>query len=615
MYRFQNRILAGILIATAAGATAGSATGTAAQAGWTYFANRSDIRAMHENGDTLWVATNGGVLLLSVASGEVVGSLDAAGGLPSNSARTLLADGRSVYVGTDGGLAACRPAGAGLSCDPLGSYADIRNLSVGRSGALYVCTFGAGVAEVRGNRTAWVTRADSLLDDKVYAVQEGAEGEVFYATSMGLCAKTPTEWVSFQAGAGLPRGEIRDLIDAAPRRSSPERFGRSFYALVSGRGIYQFDGRRARGILRRGIFREDDVAAMDMAEDGTLWAAGRHGGLARYRDGAWNPVGDGDEEITAARWRCVHAGRSGRVYFGSADGILAAVAGEDVRKVGVSSAIPRGRIGPMVEDAAGRIYAACGPYLISRKGDTGAFGIEKNMGSVLAIAISPDSALWVAGRWGLYQRHSSGWLEVTPDVDPEPPLFRSLAFDASGGLWGGGESGDIYRFDGEIWIRMTKSGEIGPVDRIVVDRRGLVWALSDSALYSFDGRQWDRFESAELDSTGVIELAADRSGMPIFLTRNALWRLHEDGEWRRSSGPPPSQVGGYRTVAFDADGGTVLGTDRGIVRMGRGGFRLLGPSDGLRGRGVTSILADRNGRLWVGFQDDGISMILLDHVW
>ena len=585
---------------------------------WTYFVDHSDIRALHEQGDTLWVGTAGGVLLVNVLTGDVVSRLDAASGLPSNSVRARLGWGRNVYVGTDAGLAACRPArGGGVVCEPAGGYPDIRHLSFGPSGTLYVGTFGHGVAQIRDSRVAWVTIADSLLDNKVYAVHEAPDAAVLYATSMGLCAHTETEWVGFQAGAGIPRGEIRDLVEAPGRGAIWRAGARDYYLLVAGRGVYLFDGRRARSILRGALFRENAVADIDVAADGTLWAAGQFGALGRYRDGVWGRVGEGDEDVANARWRCVHVGGSGTVYFGSADGLLVAADERDIRKVLIPSALPGGCVGPMAEDPLGRKYVGSGAYLVSYEDDRAGFGVEKEFGSVLAIAVSPDSTVWVTGRWGLYRRQSDRWVEVVGDIDPRPPLFTALAFDASGDLWAGAESGEIFRFDSELWLRYAGRREFagGTVDRLVVDSVGTAWGLADSSVWSYGGSEWNRVETERFGPEGVVDVTLDPAGDPVVLTRRNVWKFTQKGGWGSVSTPNLDGVGGYRAIEFDEGGRVYLGTDRGIALMDGGISRWVGPGDGLRGKEVTSILVDSDGVLWVGFRRDGISRISLENLW
>jgi ligand-binding sensor domain-containing protein len=351
-----------------------------------------------------------------------------------------------------------------------------------------------------------------------------------------------------------------------------------------------------------------------VAPDGTLWAAGRFGKLGRYRGGVWETIGEKEGDVANARWRCVHVGGKGTVFCGSADGLVAAVDKRGLRSVLIPSAIPPGSVGPMAVDPVGRLYVANGAYLLSHESDGLEFAVEKDFGSVLAIGISPGGVVWVIGRWGLYRKETDGWVEVTPDVEPRPPLFRSLAFDSSGHLWAGAESGEVFQYDGELWVRLADRGEIpdGPVERLVVDRRGSVWAQTAFAVHRYDGSGWSKEGIAGLDSTGVVDFTADPRGEPALLTRAQVWRFAEGSGWQLARATGLETAGEHLAIGFGRDGRSYLATEKGIGLVGDDGLHWIGPRDVLRGHGVTSILADGQGYLWVGSRRDGLYRISLE---
>ncbi len=73
-------------------------------------------------------------------------------------------------------------------------------------------------------------------------------------------------------------------------------------------------------------------------------------------------------------------------------------------------------------------------------------------------------------------------------------------------------------------------------------------------------------------------------------------------------------IGRYRSLYFDREGRTYLGTSRGVAVVTTDGTRWYGARDGLGGRDVTSLMVDREGALWVGFLRDGMSMISLENL-
>lgn len=576
---------------------------------WSYFDNHSDIRALHQVGDILWIGTNGGILLYDLLSERVVSTIKAGESLPGNSVRTITSRADIVLVGTDHGLSIFTPSDTTVyTAVDMNGLSDVRCIAYGDTGTIYVGTYGHGVVAFDPLRIQHITRKDSLLDNKVYAIAVRDTHTVLFATSLGLCAFRDSVWVSYQAGAGLPRGEMRALA-----KSDDERY----YVLIAGRGIYRFNSvkERAIRIRLRETFIENDVAAIAVDAELTLWAAGRFGGIARYANGHWQAYATEDPDIRDARWRCAAAGSDGVVFFGSSGGLIASVLDGVVRKISFRSVLRSGYVGAIVEDVDGLKFLANGPYLLSTRGDSASLAVEVEVGAVFALIESPAGNVWLSSPWGLLRRSDGEWLQVDPAIEPRAPTFLSLAFGADGHLWAGSSAGEVYRYDGSIWVRYAERYEIsgGPIVEVVVDRERLVWALSrDGGVHRFDGAGWTTFEPERFGSVKIHALRRSPSGGVTAISDGTIWRYdHATRQWVQLSGPGP-EVGAYRVLYFDAAGRMYLGTTEGLVIFDGEDVRWIKPGDGLRGRNVASILVDREERLWVGFRNDGVAMISLE---
>jgi len=577
---------------------------------WSHFDNHSDIRTLHQTGDTLWIGTNGGMLVYDLLSERIVSTIKAGGRLPGNSVRTIASRPDTLMVGTDHGLSIFTPFDTTLYTPvSISNLSDVRCIAYGDTGTIYVGTFGHGVAAFDPVRVQQITREDSLLDNKVYAIAVRDTHSVFFATSLGLCAYRDSAWVSYQAGAGLPRGEMRAL-----EKSDDERY----YVLIAGRGIYRFNAvkERAIRIRLRDTFVEDDVAAITVDEDLTLWAAGRFGGLASYQNGRWQSYAEDDPDIRDARWRCAFAGSDGVVYFGSSDGLVATVRDGAVRKFSLHSALRSGYVGAIVEGPQGLKFLSNGPYLMSTKGDSASLALEVEVGSVFAMVESPRGNVWLTTPRGLLRRLDGNWLRVEPAIEPRSPTFLSLTFDSQGHLWAGTSAGEVFRFDGTIWVRYAERFEIsgGAIVSVVVDRERLLWALSrDGGVHMFDGAVWTTFEPDRFGSARFHSLQRSPSGGVVAVSDYAIWRYdHAMQQWVQVQDPGPDVVGMYRVLYFDAAGRMYIGTTEGLVILDGEEVRWIRPEDGLRGRNVASILVDRDETLWVGFRTDGVATISLE---
>jgi len=577
---------------------------------WTHFDNNADIRAFYQSGDTLWVGTNGGVLLLDLLDNEILRKITAGPSLADNSVRTIKDHEGDVYVGTDNGLSV-NPHGDATVLTRRDEifYEDVRDVSFGIDNTMYVSTLGHGVGVVTDDTSYRITREDSLLGNEVFAVVEVDTGRVYYATSLGLCAYRDSAWVGFQAGAGLPRGSIRQMIPVGEDR---------FYLMIEGRGVYRFNHSRSVRIRTGAPFGEDAPSVITLGPDGSLWVGGRFGGIARYRRGAWEPHGDGDDDVARAKWRTAYTGPGGDVFFGSSDGLVVIVSEGSFRKVFIPSMLPSGHIGPIAEGADGRRYIVNGPHLLSSTPDSDRFTLEKTVGSVFAIATSPDGQVWASNPWGLMRREGGAWSEIDPVIEPGSPRFVSLAIDELGQLWAGTHTGEVYRFDGRLWVAFAEQHELagGPISVLLVNRHHTVWAVSGpGGVHRFDGTGWTSYGLAEFDSLRIRDAAIDGTGQPVVVTERAVWRFDTGRGWARVLTEDPLEIGRYRALCFDGQGRMYLGTTDGLALVGPDFHAFVAARDGLRGRDVTTLLVDSEDNLWVGFRDNGISRISLEDLW
>lgn len=589
---------------------------------WFHIGHYGDVRALCRAGDSLWVGTGGGLFIYHTGASEVVDHVTIGSALPSNSVRSIAVREDSVYVGTDGGLSifvgdtalvftASSPGrfdGAPLD--------QIRQIDFGLDGLVYLSTYGLGLG-VLGCDTAWsVTRADSLLDDKVFGMVQEDDTTFYFATSTGLCAYRDSAWVNFRAGAGLPRAEIRQ-IEAAPEGG--------LYLLVGGRGIYWFDGERSRRVTGRGQFVENSIAAMVVDARGDLWACGDHGGLSVYRNGHWSEYDTGRDDLARRRWRSAAAGPDGSVYFGSAEGFVLMVHDEIEAGILLPEGLPSAGVRVVEADSSGALYVLNGSYLLRIDGALGTFSLEHPSPVVADLAMSPAGELYTATRWGIFRREGDRYVDVDAQISEREPVFCAIGFDLAGSMWAGTQAGNVHRFDGEIWMRMGDSDElkIGAARSFAPDGMGRLWVTgANGGVASYFRGRWTVYGPPAYGDRPARQVAVAPSGIAVLATDSGVWGLGDDGIWmpvdfRRAASPADSSLTdvwdpgapSILTLEFDPAGRLFVGTEGGIAIIDDDGTRWITPSDGLRGGAVTSLFATGGGELWVGFRSDGLARI------
>lgn len=596
--------------------------------GWLHFGHTGDVRALCRVGDFLWVGTGGGLFIYDLGSSEIAEHLTVGEKLPSNSIRAIAANSGSIYVGTDDGLAVFNRDEVSVYTDrrpgrfagaPLGL---IRRIDFGLDGVTYLSTYGSGLSVLEKGKARAITREDSLLDDKVYGMVQEDDTTYYFATSMGLCAYRDSLWVNFQAGAGIPRAEIRQIVAASDG---------GYYLLVDGRGVYWFDGERARDVTDPSLFPENAIASIAMDARGGLWACGDHGVIAVYRNRHWTRVDEqGDAAVPAdRRWRCAYADTLGGVYIGSSDGLVLTIQDEIVGKFRLPAALPSGSVEAMAADSSETLYVLNGSYLVSVARGLETFTIEHPLPIVVAIAVSPAGELWTATRWGIYRREGEGYVEFPARLSERNPVYSSIGFDASGALWVGTQAGNVHRFDGELWMRMADADELGSgtIRDFDVDGRGRLWVTGSAGVVSvYHGGRWRSYGPAAFGDQTARTLTVAPDGTPVLATANGIWGFDDTGTWipfefrKELSSNGLSPVDGVwdpgappiLSLGFDPTGRLYVGTERGLAVVDETGTRWWTGRGGLGGTSVSGVFAEGRENVWIGFRSDGLTRIPQD---
>lgn len=581
---------------------------------------RPEVRAICHTGSVVWVGTAAGLYVIDIRNGGVLAHVGVGTQLPSVSVRAIAAKGDTVFVGTDAGLAMFRRDDAGglatsvftpSAPGPLASVplARIAGLGVGANGDLLLATSGRGAGVVTTSGGYTITRRDSLLEDKVFAIVDRADGTRYFATSVGLCAQVnDTSFVSFQAGSGIPRGEVRELVRA-------ER--NSFYLRVSNQGVFRFDGARAVEVESPPGVRLRDAASISVGVDGTLWVAGDGWVFAR-RKGKWTrvPVPPGDE---TARWRVVVADGAG-AFAGSSDGRVVALGRGGALRVTLPSGLPASRVQSLAVDGIGGAWFVCDGRLVRADALAKSFAVENTPRDVRAISVSPQGEVWTAGRWTVRRRSGDAWVDLHPDVIETDPAYTSLHVDEMG-AWVGTRSGALYRYDGSIWLRLARASNApGAIAALHAADQG-AWALAAGRpARSHDG-SWRRYPGIDTTSAvvdiarapGGTWLAATETRMFVFEETKRAWVPAREWNAKGTGGLGPLR-GRMRAVAFDAHGRLIVGTTEGVALCAPGGVRWLTAADGIGGGEVSDLAVDGD-RLWIGFAENGVSVISTRGLW
>jgi ligand-binding sensor domain-containing protein len=206
---------------------------------------------------------------------------------------------------------------------------------------------------------------------------------------------------------------------------------------------------------------------------------------------------------------------------------------------------------------------------------TTADGLASN--AVYSIASDSRSFLWFATAEGLSRFDGYGFANQTESTGLPRGAVRRVLIDRHGNYWLVMSSG-LVRFrpdlprsspDRMIVIRPNGKPESGRISALLEDRGGTLWCGTEAGLYVIDDT-----------ATSMPQLVEVRIGLP-----GVAW-----GD---------SDVGG---LAEDAEGAIWIGVADGTLyrRLPDRRVERYPSTEGLHGNGITHLLADRKGRIWVG---------------
>ena len=191
------------------------------------------------------------------------------------------------------------------------------------------------------------------------------------------------------------------------------------------------------------------------------------------------------------------------------------------------------------------------------------------------------------------------------------PSILNIFQDRAGDLWFGTRHGGVSRYDGRQFVTFTtEDGLAGNrVRSILEDRNGVLWFGTErNGVSRYDGREFVTFTTEDgLAGNWVIPIVEDRAGHLWFGTWEGVSRY--DGEqFVTFTTEDGLAAGRVHSILEDREGDLWFGAvPGGVSRYDGEQFVTLTTEDGLANNRVWSILEDRDGNLWFGTEGGGMS--------
>jgi len=281
---------------------------------------------------------------------------------------------------------------------------------------------------------------------------------------------------------------------------------------------------------------------------------------------------DGRDGLPQSQIHVLIEDREGFVWAGTAEG-LARLGAFGIQSFGSSQGLRSVNINDLLQDRSGAIWVAAHENGIAEIRGHQVRTISAEQGltvSTVYCLLEDDQGILLAGtRQGLFRKQGDRFERVAlPGEWDHLPIF-AMARDPRGGIWLGSLKGNLARWDGN---RMRPGVLPAPVAsrfrRMSLDAQGRVWALCTEALF----------------------------------------RLGGDGRWLREPLPGLPRNPRFRSFQVTPGGEVLLALDTDGLYLHRPGGpgRMLTHLDGLPRNGISSVMRDSRGNLWIGTDGAGL---------
>jgi ligand-binding sensor domain-containing protein len=547
--------------------------------------NASYVTGIVVDGNTAYCATHGGLVIwdLSARKYTLVTSAD---GLPSNTLTDVIIDGRGkLWVGSDAGAAVREGSSWKVYDTSKGMPSNlVKDLALDTDNNVWAGT-DRGVVSFAGGRTKFLSDKGGPGDADVQCVYFDSGKNIWVGTStQGVFANLQGVWRELSARDGL-------ILNTAG--SIGQHWDNSIWA-GSWAGVNRWDGQGFQSVNVKksiGTFETRDL----IPTREFLWFFTANG-VHAMKGSEWTAFTEA-EGLISNDVTCGFVVSDDRVFAGTPSGMSLIEKGEVI-----NYAVPNTPFGKdfisLTVDGKNRLFAG------TREGglnifDSGSWvrlpGIDENtFKTVQSIVLAPDGSPVFNTAEGIVTLRNRTWTIQTRDNGIAGNDVRCGVYDRQGKYWVGTTTG-VSCLSGSTWTRY-REGHGLPSENIkacALDSTGTVWFGTAAGIVSFaDNKMSDWTKQAGADSIDVLSVTA--SGNKVFFGTGDGTLIEYDGKSWKSSGKASS---GITAILADDSGVLWLGTDgAGVLRTGKGGETKYSMTEGLPSNRVRA-LAIHDGQL------------------
>ncbi len=575
---------------------------------WQSASSTNHINDLERIDRLLWAATDGGVVVWDLDSGEST-LFTVEHGLPGNRINAITAaPNGNIWVAAAGGIA--RHDGSGwqtFEAEGGPFSAEVHDVLALPDGTIWAATDEGLFSTTDGRSWRAITRSSllsGLPSNTVTALAAAQGNDIWVGTDSGIARTDGRNWELFDATTGLSSNEISALA------ATPD--GSVWAATPT--GLNQFNGRSWRSILLPAPYAGLGIATLAAQPDGTVWLGfdDLAAGLIQFDGSSIVNTLTATSGLPADAVSAVHLSNTGELWAATPSAVTHIDRLTVQQTLTPPTTLPANDIHDLLLAPSG-LWAATDGGVAQFDGTwhtfTSAEGLIDSQPTMLGLG--PDGGVWVGHANPLLglsaQQPGGGFAAIACQLTTPPSSQITDGIAApDGSTWFATDNG-LARVADEVWTHFTALDGLpsNTLSAVAVTPNGTVWVGSAAGLARVDGNR-----VTPVSSTPVAALtSAESDTLFVLTTDNQLVQVSAEGQISPLPDLPANvsvralHSGPEGTSATDGD--TLwLATDAGAARLVGQQWQFFGTSDGLDGESTTALGRGADGTLWIATNND-----------